>query len=171
MDDEDLEPDDDLEPNRFGIGAWLKAIGGVLFFIAGLLPWWSYSFDETGLRDDNAFDYPVSGVVPYVIFVTIALVTIITQTESLRLPAVLSHPVLSLGAAVIGTTLVGYRFFSDQYGGGSRGLGLYLAVAAALLVLAGCILTYRAERRADAELIADDAIEDSTVHPPSPPLP
>ncbi len=99
------------------------------------------------LRDDNAFDYPVNGVVPYVIFVAIALVTIITQTESLRLPAVLSHPLLLLGGAVIGTALVGYRFFSDRYGGGSRGLGLYLAVAAALLVLAGCILTYRESDR------------------------
>ena len=95
---------------------------------------------------------------PYVIFVAIALVTIITQTESLRLPAVLSHPVLSLGGAVIGTALVGYRFFSDQYGGGSRGLGLYLAVAAALLVLAGCILDLPRSRHVLGDELAGETL-------------
>ena len=68
--------------------------------------------------------------------------------------------------------LVGYRFFSDQYDERlARCLGMYLAVAASVLVLAGCILAYREERLGDAELIADEAIEDSTLHPPSPPLP
>ncbi len=38
--------DEDLESRGFGTSDWLKAIGGVLFFIAGLLPWWSYSFAE-----------------------------------------------------------------------------------------------------------------------------
>ena len=105
--------DEDLESRGFGTSDWLKAIGGVLFFIAGLLPWWSYSFGEGGLHwDDNAFDYSLDGVLAYLIFVAIALVTIITQTGSLRLPAVFVHPRLMLVAAVVGTGLVAYRFFN-----------------------------------------------------------
>ncbi len=92
--------DDDLEPRGFGAGDWLKAIGGLVFFIAGLLPWWSYTFESPAGSlhyDDNAFDFALDGVVPYVIFVAIAVVTIVSQTGSLRLPAFLVHPLLHAG--------------------------------------------------------------------------
>jgi hypothetical protein len=171
--------DEDLEARGFGIGDWLKAIGGVLFFIAGLLPWWSYSFESSAgslQYDDNAFDFS-DGVVAYVIFVAIAVVTIISQTGSLRLPTVLVHPALLLVAAFIGTGLVGYRFFADDSENGSRGLGMYLAAAGALLVLVGCVLAYLDHRRYATE-DDDDELFDTppsrdgrALHRPSPPLP
>ncbi len=103
----------------------------------------------------------------------IALVTIITQTGSLRLPAFLRHPLPTLVAAVIGTGLVAYSFFNDPGENASRGLGMYLAVAGALLVLAGCIIAYR-ERRleaADEDELFDAPAPDSGDRLSSPPLP
>ena len=167
--------EEELESGGFGTSDWLKAIGGVLFFVAGLLPWWSYSFGEGGLHwEDNAFDYSLDGVIAYVIFVAIALVTIITQTGSLRLPAVFVHPTLLLGAAVVGSGLVAYRFFTDKYDNGSRDLGMYLAVAGALLVLAGCIIAFR-ERRLEPvdedEYFDAPAPESGDLKRSHPPLP
>ena len=162
--------DEDLESGGFGTSDWLKAIGGVLFFIAGLLPWWSYSFGF----DDNAFDLSLAGIVPYIIFVAIALVTIITRTESLRLPAFLQSPLPTLVAAVIGTGLVAYSFFNDPGENASRGLGIYLAVAGALLVLAGCIIAYRErplETVDEDELFDAPAPDSGDLKRSSPPLP
>ena len=168
--------DEDVEARGFGIGDWLKAIGGVLFFIAGLLPWWSYSFEGPAgsLKfDDNAFDYG-DGVVAYVLFVAIGVVTIISQTGSLRLPAVLVHPALLLTAAIVGTGLVAYRFFAGGSENASRGLGMYLAAAGAVLVLAGCVLAYREHRLYATDEDVDELLDApargrrSLHHPPLP---
>ena len=169
--------DDDLEPRGFGAGDWLKAIGGLVFFIAGLLPWWSYSFESPAGSlhyDDNAFDFALDGVVPYLIFVAIAVVTIVSQTGSLRLPRFLVHPLLLLVAAVVGTGLVAYRFFAVESDDASRGLGMYQALAGALLVLAGCVIAYRGDGVSyydDDELLGDAPAPDGRLHRPSPPLP
>ena len=141
-----------MEADGFGVSDWLKAIGGVLFFVAGVLTWWELQYGQGLSTPFNGFDYRLTGIVPYVIFVGIAILTIIIQTESLSLPRFLVNPVLTLVAAAIGTVLVGYRFFADGYDNDalaeqdnsvSRGIGLYLALAGALIVLGGCVLAYR----------------------------
>jgi hypothetical protein len=161
--------DEDLEERGFGTSDWLKAIGGLLFFIAGLLPWWSYSFESPAGSlhyDDNAFDFLAGGVVPYLIFVAIAVVTIVSQTGSLHLPAAFVHPLPLLVLATIGSGLVAYSFFDDPGDNASRGLGLYLAVAGAVLVLAGCVIAYRDERLAAHDEQYFDAADG--LHPPLP---
>ena len=126
-----------MEREGFGLGNWLKAAGGLLFFVAGLLPWWHLkNSDGHPLVTTNAFTYQMTGLVPYVVFVGIAILTIIIETESLRLPRILVNPILTMLAAFGATVLVGIRFFKDGYDNGSleadgysitRGIGLYLA--------------------------------------------
>jgi hypothetical protein len=175
--------DEAMEGDEFGAADWMKAIGGVLFFVAGLLTWWNLEFRDGLSVAKNAFDYDLTGIVPYIIFVGIGVLTIVARTESLRLPDVVVHPLLFLVAAAVGTVLVGYRFFDDGYdnlvgeNSVTRGIGLYLAAVAALLVLAGCVMTFRefqamlAESEEDEDAIPSprqDATPPRTQRPPLP---
>ena len=133
------------------------------------MPWWEFEFADGGGiggglgGSKNAFDYWMTGIVPFIIFTGIALLTIIIRTDSLPLPAWLVHPVLQLSLAVVGAVLVGVRFFwSDMDDLDiSRGLGLYLSAAAVVLALIGCVLGLgeHAEDRYEDEygLTSDDA--------------
>ena len=175
-----------MEADEFGVSDWLKSIGGVLFFVAGVLTWWELQFENGLSVATNAFDYRATGFLPYVIFVGIAILTIIIKTESLTLPRFLVNPVLTLAVAVVATGLVVYRFFADGYDDEaleagnnevSRGIGLYLALAAAVIVLAGCVIAYRESRAAGSEEDVGEPVDetpDSIERPPrrsTPPLP
>jgi hypothetical protein len=143
---------------QFESDDWFKAIGGILFFIAGLLPWWEQRF--SGFRErSNAFDDWL-GIIAFVIFVGIGLLTIIIRTGSLPLPRWLLHPTGTLIAAGVGAVCVAVRFFVDPFNGDdvSRGIGLYLAGAAAVLVLIGCVMTFR--NRDAYQLAVDEEDED-----------
>jgi hypothetical protein len=130
---------------QFGSDDWFKAIGGILFFVAGLLPWWEQRFSGFIVRS-NAFDDWL-GIASFVIFVGIGILTIIIRTESLPLPRWLLHPIGTLLAALIGAICVGLRFILDPFqkpgDDVTRGIGLYLAGAAAVIVLIGCVMTFR----------------------------
>ena len=87
---------DDDEEGGFGTANWLKAIGGLLFFIAAQLPWWRTTWNATGVKfSTKAWDYDLTGKLPYIIFVAMALLTVIIKTASLRLPHVLVDPLAS----------------------------------------------------------------------------
>ncbi len=146
-----------MDADGFGRDDWLKAVGGFAFFVAGLLTWWELDAPNSVTVTTNALDFQLTGLVPYVIFVAIGILTVLGRTHSLRLAERLLHPLVFLVAAAIGTVLVGYRFFVDGWDvedvDATRGIGLYGAMLAALLVLAGCILSYR-------EVLADDEDEE-----------
>lgn len=175
-----------MEADGFEVSDWLKSIGGVLFFVAGLLTWWELELADGLSFPTNAFDYDVTGIVPYMIFVGIAILTILIKTESLALPRFLVNPVLTLVVAAVGTALVVYRFFADGYDNDelrdqgntvNRGIGLYLALAGAVIVLAGCVLGYLDSRAVELEDELDEPADDTpnTIDRPprrsSPPLP
>jgi hypothetical protein len=92
-----------------------------------------------------------------------------------------------LAASALGTLLVIVRFFSDGVDGDlegsgfdiSRGIGLYLAVLAAIVVLVGCIIGFR-ESGGNLKDLTDvgrlkqsfgAGNKDDTVPPPPPPPP
>jgi hypothetical protein len=143
---------------RFRRDDWLKAIGGILFLVAALLPWWEQTL--IGFRQrQNAFS-DVLGLVPTIIYVAIAILTIVIKTDSLSLPMWLLHPLGMLIAAIAGAICVAVRFFLDPFsnaGNVSRGLGLYLAGAAAVISIIGCVIAYR--ERAEWYGIDDDGDE------------
>ena len=133
---------------------------------------------RAGGHRTTAFDYTLTGIVPYVIFVAIAILTVLDRTDSLRLPTVVVEPVVQLGAAAIATLLVGWRFvFSDMDGGGEasvgRGIGLYLAMVGAIVVLVGCIMTFRevGRRWTRTRTRSGTTAADQTPPRTAPPLP
>jgi hypothetical protein len=147
---------------RFEPSDWLKAIGGMLFFVAALMPWWQ---QETGgfIDRHNGFD-DLIGIVAFVIFVGIGILTVIIKTDSLPLPAWLVDPTLVLGVAIVGAGCVAFRFFVDPFSSKeqvvvSRGLGLYLAGAAAVITLIGSVIAFR--HRDDIVEELDDVDEDA----------
>jgi hypothetical protein len=160
--------------NEFESADWFKAIGGILFLIGALMPWWEFELDSGFGTSKNGLDYVVTGIVPFVIFTGIALLTIIIKTDSLPLPGWLVDPLLQLGLAVVGAVLVGVRFFwSDKDGlDSSRGLGLYLAAAAVVLALIGCVMGLRERAEDDYELASDDGYDTERVRRRAgPPIP
>jgi hypothetical protein len=148
---------------RFESYDWLKAIGGMLFLVAAILPWWTREYTGFELRKTGFGDW--LGIIAGVAILAVALLTVIVETESLPIPRWVINPTWMLALAIIGAACVGVRFFLDPFGGGdpgirdSRELGLYLAGAGAVLVLIGCVMAF--QHRADwAEAVARDDEDD-----------
>jgi hypothetical protein len=148
---------------RFESYDWLKAIGGMLFFVAALLPWWERAFLGAELSKTGFEDW--LGIIAAVIFLAIGLLTVIVETESLPIPRWVINPTWMLVLAIAGAICVAVRFILDPFGSGgggirdTRGIGLYLAGAAAVLVLIGCIMAF--QRRDEwAAAVAEDEEDD-----------
>jgi hypothetical protein len=148
---------------RFESYDWLKAIGSMVFFVGALLPWWERVIIGAELRKAGFDDW--LGIIAAVIFLAIGLLTVLVETESLPIPHWVLNPTWMLALAIVGTACVGVRFFVDPFGAGgagireSRGIGLYLSGAGAVLVLIGCVMAFG--RRDDwAAAVARDDEDD-----------
>jgi hypothetical protein len=143
---------------RFERSDWLQAIGGILFFFAALLPWWDQEVMNGLHARHNGFD-DILGVLAFIIFVGIGILTIIIKTDSLPLPPWLLDPTAVLVAAVIGAALVAVAFVVDPFSGDtdtSRGIGLYLAAAAAVITLIGAVIGFHDRHQRAAEDFEDE---------------
>ena len=104
--------------DRFGVGDWLKSIGGVAVLRRGP-PAVVEAVEFDGPASSatfNAFNYQLTGLVPYVIFVAIAILTIIIRTESLRLPPHPDRPAVDAAWPPRSPPCSsGIRFFMDGY--------------------------------------------------------
>lgn len=144
---------------RFESYDWLKAIGSMLFFVAAILPWWERAFLGAELRRTGFGDW--LGIIAAIAILGVGLLTVIVETESLPIPRWVLNPTWMLALSIVGVVCVGLRFFLDPFGGGgsgirdSRGLGLYLAGAGAVLVLIGCVMAFQ-HRDEWAEAVARD---------------
>ena len=148
---------------RFESYDWLKAIGSMLFLVAAILPWWTREYTGFELRKTGFGDW--LGIIAAIAILAVGLLTVIVETESLPIPRWVLNPTWMLGLAIFGAACVGVRFFLDPFGRGdpgirdSRGLGLYLAGAGAVLVLIGCVMAFQ-HREEWAEAVARDEEDD-----------
>ena len=72
------------------VGDWLVVAGGALVLVFGLFHWFSWEIDNAGVRGEgksNAFDYFVTGFVPWLLVVGAAVVTLLLATEALTAAA------------------------------------------------------------------------------------
>jgi hypothetical protein len=175
-----------MDLSKFKTSDWLKVGGGLVFFIAGFLAWWTIDVGFAS-ANSNAFDYFFTGIVPWLIFSAIAVLTFLAIAGTFEMPASVPGPLVFLAASALGTLLVIVRFFSDGVDGDlegsgfdiSRGIGLYLAVLAAIVVLVGCIIGFRESGGNLKDLTDvgrlkqsfDAGNKDDTVPPPPPPPP
>lgn len=188
-----------MDTSTFRLSDWMKVGGGALFFIAGLLAWWRVSFDggllfsfDDGLRGVGHYFGTVG--IAWLVFIAIAVITALLRLGAVKLPNGRGVPLLLLAASAVGALLALYRFAFDGLDEGGlglgfddfgfeihRGLGAWLGVVAAAVVVAGCVMDFTEAGGNLAELkdidrlkhdlaSATDAMR-GTARPPAPPPP
>lgn len=160
-----------MDLSKFKTHDWLVVGGGAAFLIAGFLPW--LQFSAFGFSSSvNAFEFFFTGIIPWLLFVAIAVLTFLGLAGIFKLPETFPAATVFLLAAALGTLLVIIRFFYTQ--DLDRGIGLFLGVIAAIVVLVGTYLTFTASGGNLAELgknIQTKAATKSDDAPPPPPPP
>ncbi len=139
-----------MDLSKFKTHDWLIVGGGAVFLIAGFLPWLELSFGGFGSVSANAFDFFFTGIVPWLIFVALGVLTFLGAAEIFKLPETFPAPTVFLGAAALGLLLVIIRFFYTQ--DLDRAIGLFLALIAAAVVVAGTYMNFTATGGNLAEL-------------------
>jgi len=133
---------------------WLVVAGGVLVLIFGLLKWFSWEINNGGVTikgKTNAFDYLLTGVLPWLLVVGAAVVTVLLASEAIRRDGV-PWPLVILGACLLSAILVLIRVVvghdvdtdGDVDVDVSRGIGLWLSAVGAIVATAGAFLAYQA---------------------------
>ncbi|MEI6401465.1 MAG: hypothetical protein WCP59_04680 [Actinomycetota bacterium] len=145
-----------MDLRAFKPSDWLKMGGGALFLIAGPLTWWKLSFEGGSLFTTSANahglgDYFGTVGIAWLIFIAIAVLTVLLRLGMLKLPSSLPVPLVFLAAAALGALLVLFRFLFDGIDSGgledagldiSRGLGAWLGLIATVAVVAGCVMGF-----------------------------
>jgi hypothetical protein len=150
-----------MDFSKFKTSDWLKVGGGGVFLIASFLGWWGLDDSECGgvrecerlvdANKANGWDYFFTGIVPTLLLVAIAVLTVLAIAGKLKMPANLPMPLVFLAASGLSVLLVLLRFFSDGIDNDAffgevetkRGIGLFLALLAAIVVLVGCVLGFK----------------------------
>lgn len=134
---------------------WMVVAGGALVLIFGLLKWfsWDVSDDNVLVVSDksNAFDYLLTGVLPWLLVIGAAVVTFLLATETLRRDGV-PWPLVVLAATLLASVLVIIRLIIgpdvDTAEGAdvdsTRGIGIWLTAFGAIVATAGAFLSYQA---------------------------
>lgn len=150
-----------MDMSKFTTSDRMKVGGGALFLIAGPLTWWKITFDgglpfDVGSANAHGLgDYFGTVGIAWLIFIAIAVLTVLLRLGKVNLNAGLPVPLLFLAASALGALLVLFRFFFDGINDGgfgldledagfdiSRGLGAWLGLIGAAVVVAGCVMGF-----------------------------
>ena len=133
---------------------WLIVAGGVIVLVFGLLRWFSWNIDNAGVRGSgktNAFDFFVTGFVPWLLIVAAAAIALLLATQALNRGKVPWELVL-LGATALGFVLIVIRLIvgydpnisgTDVEVDVSRGVGIWMCALGALVATAGAFIGFR----------------------------
>ncbi len=136
------------------VNDWLVVAGGVLVLIFGLFRWFSWSIDNGGVRGEgksNAFDYFVTGFVPWLLVVAAATVTVLLATQALN-RGKLPWELILLAATALAFVLIVIRLIvsddpnisgTDVDVDVSRGIGIWMCTLGALVALVGTFIGFR----------------------------
>jgi hypothetical protein len=147
-----------VDLSKFKVSDWLKIGGGLVFFIAGFLAWWTVSVDFSGFGGSadatGLGDYFGTVGIAWLIFTAIAVLTVLMVLGVVKIPPNVPINMIFLVASAFALLLVIIRFFSDGYDTGgvdlsgagidiSRGIGNWLGTIAAIVIMVGCVLGFR----------------------------
>jgi hypothetical protein len=136
------------------VNDWLVVAGGVLVLVFGLFRWFSWSIDNGGVRGEgksNAFDYFVTGFVPWLLVVGAAVLTVLLATEALN-RGKLPWELILLGATALAFVLIVIRLIvsddpnisgTDVDVDVSRGIGIWMCTLGALVAVVGAFIGFR----------------------------
>ncbi len=94
-----------MDLSSFKISDWLKVGGGALFLIAGPLTWWKITFDGGLFFDSDSAnahglgDYFGTVGIAWLIFIAIAVLTVLLRLGIVKAPSSLPVPLVFLAAA------------------------------------------------------------------------
>jgi hypothetical protein len=134
---------------------WLIVAGGAIVLVFGLLRWFAWEVtveDVVVVPEDtsNAFDYLFTGVIPWLLVVGAAAVTLLLKTDALR-PGKVPWPLVLFAATLLSLILIVIRLILGhdlETGEGaelheSRGIGIWLSAAGALVATVGAFIGFR----------------------------
>lgn len=132
----------------------LKMAGAAIFLIAGFLTWYSLEIPQIGSDDVNAFEWFPTGTLPWLLFIAVGIITALVVFGVLKSDTFPVDRVL-LGLAVLAFVLFILRLALtpgvegvsdeqlDEIGAEvTRGIGLWIGLVGALLVLAGAVMAF-----------------------------
>jgi hypothetical protein len=137
------------------VNDWLVVAGGVIVLLFGLFQWfsWDASSGNVLIQDQtsNAFDYLLTGVIPWLLIVGAAALTLLLKTDALR-PGKVPWPIVLLGATLLGFILILVRLIvgidpdvegTDVDVDVSRGIGIWLSAVGAFIAFVGAFIGFR----------------------------
>jgi hypothetical protein len=139
-----------MDLRRLRAGEWITALGGVALLVALFLPW----YDE-GAASPTAWDsFAVIDVV--LAIVGVAAVALLLVTASQRAPAVpLAMDALLVLGGLVAIVLALIRTANLPGAASGREAGLWLGLAATVVVTVGAALAMRDERPSTADRHVD----------------
>lgn len=138
-----------MDFSKFRTPDWLVIGGGLLFLIAGFIDWFTV---DDGAGGWNAFDYTLTGLIPWILIVGAAVLTFLRAGGVVKEGGA-PWTLIVLGATGLGALLVIIRLIigsaADDQGGPSdvdldRAGGLWIAALAAIIATAGAFMAFQA---------------------------
>jgi hypothetical protein len=133
---------------------WLIVAGGAIVLVFGLLRWFSWEINNAGVRGSgktNAFDFFVTGFVPWLLIVASAVLAVLLATQALN-RGKLPWELILLGATALGFVLIIIRLIigydpnisgTDVDVDVSRGIGIWISALGALIATVGAFIAFR----------------------------
>ncbi|MEO6126198.1 MAG: hypothetical protein ABIR32_21065 [Ilumatobacteraceae bacterium] len=138
-----------MDFSKFKPSDWLKAGGGLVMLIAYFLSWWTLDVTGFGGGSFSGSDFFFTGTLPWILLVAIGVLTVLAALDVFKLPSTLPAPLIFLAASALSLVLILIRFTGPGHGipsvvedEFSRSAGLYLALLAAIAVVAGCVMAF-----------------------------
>jgi cytochrome bd-type quinol oxidase subunit 2 len=134
-----------MDLRRLRAGEWIAALGGVALLVALFLPW----YDEGAASPTGWESFAVLDVIFALVGVAAVLLLVVTaQQRSPAVPLAMSS-LLTLGAVVV-LVLAVFRVIDLPSDASARDAGVWLALAATLVIFAGGAVAMRDERLSTA---------------------
>jgi hypothetical protein len=145
-----------VDLSKFKTPDWLIVGGGVLFLIGGFMEWVNAeasAFGTTISAAGNAFDFFFTGIVPWLLIIATAVLTVLLLTGTVK-AGTAPWPMIFVAATALAALLVLLRFIAPGLGEDAadelgdvdygRGIGLWLCLIAAILAVVGAVMNFNA---------------------------
>ncbi len=131
-----------FDPGLFGLGDGLALVAGVVLAVSSFTGWYTGEGEGEGVTI-SVLGWNSGVLGKLILFVGLAVVLVIALREvGVELPAALPQSLLTIALGAVATIFVLVRVISvpDDFFFASRGVGLWISLAAALTVIVGGLL-------------------------------
>lgn len=139
-----------MDLNKLKASDWLMVGGGGLMLVSGFLGWVKLT-GPAGTSTTNAFDFTLTGAVPWLLICSIGVIALLVATGVMPRSTTPWPLVFVFGAAVATLLLLvrlifnpidGKATFESRGGEVGFGLGIFGALIAAILAAVGAVMSF-----------------------------